>query len=103
MRRFQLERSLDPLGISGTGAVAEGVEFRDGAVHMQWVSGPVRSFSLYASMDECRAITCADVQRSRIVYLDPEPYHIPDRGVGPPEGPVDRFTEYPGGTGNRTP
>lgn len=38
MRRFQLVRSEDVSGVSGTGVVAEGVEFHDGQVVMSWFS-----------------------------------------------------------------
>lgn len=35
-RRFELIRHEDNTGTSGTGVVAVGVEYPDGAVHMQW-------------------------------------------------------------------
>jgi hypothetical protein len=35
---FVLERLVDPTGISGTGIVAEGVEFSDGTVALRWTS-----------------------------------------------------------------
>lgn len=35
-RRFELVRETDVSGTSGTGVVAVGVEYPDGAVHMQW-------------------------------------------------------------------
>jgi hypothetical protein len=38
MRTFSLERSVDVSGISGTGTVAEGVEFDDGQVVICWLS-----------------------------------------------------------------
>ena len=37
MRRFVLRRDVDVTGISGTGVVAEGVEFQDGIVVMRWL------------------------------------------------------------------
>ena len=36
MRRFQLHRRSDLTGVSGTGVVAEGVEFSDGVVGLHW-------------------------------------------------------------------
>ena len=36
-RPFVLERFTDSTGISGTGTVAEGVEFSDGTVVMRWL------------------------------------------------------------------
>lgn len=39
MRRFVLLRHTDVTGVSGTGIVAEGVVFSDGAVAVRWPSG----------------------------------------------------------------
>lgn len=36
MREFVLMRNEDPSGVSGTGKVAEGVEFHDGQVVLSW-------------------------------------------------------------------
>ena len=38
MRRFELHRIEDVTGISGTGVVAEGVEFTDGVVVLRWTT-----------------------------------------------------------------
>ena len=38
MRSFQLVRTVDVTGISGTGPVAEGVEFSDGTVALRWLA-----------------------------------------------------------------
>lgn len=38
MRKFVLERREDISGVSGTGIVAEGVEFSDGTVALRWTS-----------------------------------------------------------------
>lgn len=35
-RRFKLVREVDISGVSGIGAVAEGVEFTDGTVALRW-------------------------------------------------------------------
>lgn len=37
MRRFELVRHEDVTGVSGTGVVAEGVEFGDGSCVMRWL------------------------------------------------------------------
>lgn len=37
MRTFRLVRNEDVTGVSGTGVVAEGVEFTDGCVVLRWV------------------------------------------------------------------
>lgn len=42
-RRFQLDRDRDTSGMSGTGIVAEGVVFRDGAVAYRWLTNPCTS------------------------------------------------------------
>lgn len=39
-RRFQLIRDRDATGISGTGIVAEGIEFRDGTCVYKWTTTP---------------------------------------------------------------
>lgn len=38
MRAFRLVREVDVSGVSGTGAVAEGIEFSDGTVVLRWLS-----------------------------------------------------------------
>lgn len=38
MRRFVLARHEDPSGISGTGIVAEGIEWRGGTADLHWVT-----------------------------------------------------------------
>lgn len=70
MRRFLLIRHKDPLGISGTGPVAGGIEFENGVVYMQWFSTVIHSEVRYASMGDVRAITCAPQQHSEIHYVD---------------------------------
>lgn len=37
MKRFYLERAHDPTGVSGTGRVAEGIEFSDGVCVLRWL------------------------------------------------------------------
>ena len=38
MRLFKLQRKVDCSGVSGTGVVAEGVEFDDGQVVLRWLT-----------------------------------------------------------------
>lgn len=54
-RRFKLIRDEDPTGISGTGYVAQGVEFDDGTCAMRWLSQH-RSTAVYADMADLAAI-----------------------------------------------
>ena len=71
MRRFYFDRQTDVSGTSGTGAVVEGVQFRDGSVAVHWLTA-LSSWSLYRSIEECVAIhghngaTC-------LVWVDEEP------------------------------
>lgn len=41
MRRFRLIRTVDVTGISGTGVVAEGIEFSDGTTVVRWLEAGV--------------------------------------------------------------
>jgi hypothetical protein len=49
MRTFRLIRERDATGMSGTGVVAEGVEFTDGTVAMRWLS-EYRSTALWSDI-----------------------------------------------------
>lgn len=54
-RRFELHRETDVSGVSGTGAVAEGVEFSDGVAALRWRT-EFTSTAIYASIAELEAI-----------------------------------------------
>lgn len=43
MKQFHLVRDEDVSGVSGTGVVAEGVQFSDGTVALRWTAGEHRS------------------------------------------------------------
>lgn len=49
MRRFVLIRKEDVSGVSGTGEVAEGVEFHDGKVALCWF-GPYHSVEIIENL-----------------------------------------------------
>jgi len=49
MRRFVLVRAEDVSGTSGTGVVAEGVEFSNGSVAIHWIS-QLESMEICANM-----------------------------------------------------
>lgn len=51
MRRFLLVRDEDVSGMSGTGHVAQGVEFWDGKCAIHWMT-EVRSTAIYESVEE---------------------------------------------------
>lgn len=55
MRRFKLIREEDVTGVSGTGMVAEGVEFSDGTVVMRWASEH-RSTVVWADLSDAMTV-----------------------------------------------
>lgn len=56
-RRFLLVRHDDPTGISGSGVVAEGVQFSDGECVIRWlVNGKPGSTVVWDSVDDAMAI-----------------------------------------------
>jgi hypothetical protein len=77
MRRFQLHREVDETGISGTGVIAEGVEFHDGTAALRWKS-KFKSTAVYASMGDVEAIHGHNGQ-TKIIWVDNE------AGEGPVE------------------
>lgn len=48
MRRFVLNRREDATGTSGTGIVAEGIEFSNGQIAIHWIS-QLESVNVYAN------------------------------------------------------
>lgn len=57
MKTFTLERHEDVTGVSGTGVVAEGVEFSDGTVVLKWIVGDHQSTVHWpGGMESVRAI-----------------------------------------------
>lgn len=55
MRRFLLIRNDDVSGISGTGVVAEGLEFSDGTAVMRWLRAPY-GLNIYTSVNALIAV-----------------------------------------------
>lgn len=55
MRVFNLVRNQDVSGVSGTGVVAQGVEFDDGTCAMRWLTGTA-STAVYASLQDVETI-----------------------------------------------
>ena len=53
--RFRLVRVADPTGVSGTGHIADGVQFRDGTCVLRW-NTEHSSTAVYASHKELMAI-----------------------------------------------
>ena len=55
MRAFTLVRKKDVSGVSGTGEVAEGVEFHDGQIVISWY-GRFHSVAIYPNIDDLMKI-----------------------------------------------
>ena len=55
MRKFELVRAVDVSGVSGTGIVAEGIQFHDGQVVMSWF-GQHHTIEVSPSIDATIAI-----------------------------------------------
>lgn len=63
---FELHRDDDETGVSGTGVVAEGVEFTSGMVAMTWIS-PHRCINIYESIKTVEALHGHE-GRTRVVW-----------------------------------
>jgi hypothetical protein len=59
VKTFQLERDVDVSGVSGTGIVAEGVEFSDGTVAIRWLT-QTASVVIYSSFSDAVTIHSHD-------------------------------------------
>jgi len=68
VRLFNLVRSEDKSGVSGTGVVAEGVEFSDGSCVMRWLSDKT-STAIYASVERLISIHGHE-GATRVQYAD---------------------------------
>ena len=69
-RRFILAREEDVSGVSGTGIVAEGIEFSDGEVVIRWIDGEHKSTVVWAQgIEAVKAIHGHD-GRTTVVFLD---------------------------------
>ena len=76
MRRFELHRDADITGVSGTGVVAEGVEFSDGRVAMRWrpTEHGLCSTVFWDSMEGVTVVHGHD-GATRVVWLDERRTH----------------------------
>lgn len=70
MRRFVLRRVVDSTGISGTGIVAEGVQFSTGWIALTWLS-QWTSVVFYTSIQHVIQIHGHE-GRTQIVWIDEE-------------------------------
>jgi hypothetical protein len=71
-RRFELHRHVDDSGVSGTGIVAQGVQFTEGTVVLLWL-GELSSVVVHAGgITNVEAIH-GHAGNTEIVWLDPLP------------------------------
>tara|TARA_R110002096_G_scaffold406595_1_gene604915 strand:- start:643 stop:915 length:273 start_codon:yes stop_codon:yes gene_type:complete len=71
MRRFRVKRVEDESGVSGTGLVAEGVEFDDGFVAMRWLSNKA-SVTIFANIKHLKDLH-GHGGKTKVVWVDPDP------------------------------
>lgn len=69
MRTFELHRTEDVTGASGTGIVAEGAVFDDGAVALRWIVGEHRSTVAWGSIEAVIAVH-GHGGKTRLVWTD---------------------------------
>jgi hypothetical protein len=70
-RAFRLVREEDETGISGTGVVAEGVEFSNGMCAMCWLTA-MHSVAVYPNIRQLEAIHGHN-GRARVVFEQTQP------------------------------
>lgn len=69
-RRFVLNRVVDATGVSGTGIVADGVQFPNGKCALSW-RGELSSTAVYDNIELVEAIHGHD-GNTEIVWIDKE-------------------------------
>ena len=72
IRRFILKRDEDVSGVSGTGIVAEGIEFSDGKVIIRFLS----SLSTITIFDNMKGLKHTSLHKgaTKVVWIDQEPF-----------------------------
>ncbi|CAM3837485.1 hypothetical protein NOGI109294_15405 [Nocardiopsis gilva] len=94
-RRFELVRDHDVTGVSGTGVVALGVQWPDGAVVVRWLTA-TSSTAIYDSAADVEAIH-GHGGHTHIQWTDPEPVKWANAAVDCPHCP-DGHTPPTGGS-----
>jgi hypothetical protein len=90
MRLFELHRDVDSSGVSGTGIVAQGVEFDNGQCAMSWLS-QWQSVAIYSDITTLEAIH-GHSGNTRVVWLEDErSYTIETWENGPVAKVVDKL------------
>lgn len=88
MRRFHLVRTVDISGVSGTGVVAEGVQFLDGTVVYKWrprTPGGPSQVAVWESIEDCIAVH-GHGGATTVHWLDDEPGPTTETRASPPAG-----------------
>ena len=83
VRRFRLIRHHDVSGVSGTGPVAEGVQFTDGAVALRWY-GDYPTTTVWDGIDSVVAIH-GHGGATEVEWIDSDPGPDPDLQLPPRE------------------
>lgn len=78
MRTFILYRVVDVSGVSGTGVVAEGVQFSDGVCVCRWTTDTATT-TVYDSIEDVQAIHGHD-GATRIIFEDELMHDAPENG-----------------------
>ncbi|EFC85455.1 hypothetical protein FrEUN1fDRAFT_1442 [Parafrankia sp. EUN1f] len=97
IRRFHLEREVDVSGVSGTGAVAYGVQAPDGTCVLWWNSDH-GSVAIYPSMQSLLAIH-GHGGMTNAVYIDGPEAAGRAAALAPPEPGATELTDAVGATG----
>jgi hypothetical protein len=87
-RRFELCRHADVSGISGTGRVAEGIQFSSGTCVIEWLSR-TPSMGIFDSVEDLLAVHGHD-GATELIWLDEDKAQaagpLPQRGPRPCDG-----------------
>lgn len=71
-RRFNLQRTEDVSGVSGTGIVAEGTEYSNGMVSVAFITGPNHGVEVWTSITEMKNIH-GHGGKTRVIFIDADP------------------------------
>lgn len=92
--RFRLLRKADASGVSGTGHVADGIEFRDGTCVLRWMTEH-RSIAIYNSLVDLEKIHGHHGQ-TVVEWIDERPSRLMERAAD--DYQLDSFENCPFGS-----
>lgn len=87
MKTFYVEREEDVSGVSGTGRVAEGIEWSDGTVVLHWISD-MSSTNIYGNMKQMLKVH-GHGGKLKVVVVYEEPNPDSEKNVTIDEAPAD--------------